>query len=407
MRAVPTDHECCCIPATSEEIMDTINQVEEDLKPEPEPEPQTYTFSISADPSDATIKINGVTQSSITVEKGTTVTYEVSKGLMYTRVTGSYQVNSDYTLEVQLEIDIYIVARTGQNAPVSGGELSFGAAVRSTGSYLQSDAYELVSNVSWLTFSRASSTNYYMTAAPNTGSAREAKVSLYLKEEFWDEYQGNFEYYKELYGVELDFVTITQEAAPEEPLYTFSITTNPDIDEIGGHIYIDNKLRDSISVPKNTEVSYRVEADLYYTIPGTYKVTSDYTLNIDMQAEFYLTPYNYRVEGNPLLSGNETEPDQLKSEAHTYYLEIERHGESAEVPVANLRFELIDPTTASTPSWAQLSNNTQYGDRVDIHFDENNTGTFRSVVVEAYTDFRLGLLNPPILLCSYELKQLG
>lgn len=33
-------HQCCCIPATSDEIIDTINQVEEVLRPEPDLEPE-------------------------------------------------------------------------------------------------------------------------------------------------------------------------------------------------------------------------------------------------------------------------------------------------------------------------------------------------------------------------------
>ena len=208
-RNLPADHVCCCIPATADAIMDTINQVEDQLAPPPA---KTYTFSISADPSDATVKINGTTQSSITVQEGTSVTYEVSKGILYNTVRGSYTVNSDYTLNVHLEVDIELRVRSSSSIPIAGGEITFGVITNSTGSYMNTEAYELVSSDSWLAYSREEGTNYYMTASSNIGDARSAKVSLYLKEEFWDEYQENFEYYKELYGIELDFVTVSQAA---------------------------------------------------------------------------------------------------------------------------------------------------------------------------------------------------
>lgn len=208
-RSLPADHVCCCIPATADEIMDTISQVEEELAPPPV---QNYTFRITADPSDATIKINGTVQSSITVEKGTTVSYEVSKGMLYNTVKGSYRVNSDYTLNVHLEVDIELRIRSSASIPTTGGDVAFGVIVHSTGSYMNAEAYELVSSAPWLTFNRVENTNYYMTSSSNTGDARESRISLYLKEEFWDEYQGQHQYYKELYGVELDFVTVSQAA---------------------------------------------------------------------------------------------------------------------------------------------------------------------------------------------------
>ena len=208
-RNLPAGHVCCCIPATADQIMDTITQVEDQLAPPPA---KTYKFSISADPSDATVKINGTTQSSITVQEGTSVTYEVSKGILYNAVRGSYTVNSDYTLNVHLEVDIELRVRNSASIPTNGGEVTFGVIVHSTGSYMNAEAYDLVSSAPWLSFARVDNTNYYMTASSNTGDARESRISLYLKEEFWDEYQGQHQYYKELYGVELDFVTVSQAA---------------------------------------------------------------------------------------------------------------------------------------------------------------------------------------------------
>lgn len=49
-RSLPADHVCCCIPATADEILDTINQVEEVLAPDiPEPEEPEYADPYSGD----------------------------------------------------------------------------------------------------------------------------------------------------------------------------------------------------------------------------------------------------------------------------------------------------------------------------------------------------------------------
>ena len=61
-----------------------------------------YTFSIVPTPADATVMINGVQQSSVTVSDGTTLTWEVSK-TGYTTQTGSYTINgADHTENVTL-----------------------------------------------------------------------------------------------------------------------------------------------------------------------------------------------------------------------------------------------------------------------------------------------------------------
>ena len=61
-----------------------------------------YTFTIVPTPADATVMINGVQQSSVTVGDGTALTWEVSK-TGYTAQTGSYTINgADHTENVTL-----------------------------------------------------------------------------------------------------------------------------------------------------------------------------------------------------------------------------------------------------------------------------------------------------------------
>lgn len=58
-------------------------------------------FTINPTPANATVKINGTVQNSITVKTGTTVSYEVSAD-GYSTKTGSYKVNDDHTMNIEL-----------------------------------------------------------------------------------------------------------------------------------------------------------------------------------------------------------------------------------------------------------------------------------------------------------------
>lgn len=69
----------------------------------PAPEPVMYTITINPTPSDAEVKLNGVVQSSISVESGSSVSYEVSKD-GYTPKSGSVVADSTKTVDVVQEV---------------------------------------------------------------------------------------------------------------------------------------------------------------------------------------------------------------------------------------------------------------------------------------------------------------
>lgn len=69
----------------------------------PAPEPVMYTITINPTSSDAEVKLNGVVQSSISVESGSSVSYEVSKD-GYTPKSGSVVADSTKTVDVVLEV---------------------------------------------------------------------------------------------------------------------------------------------------------------------------------------------------------------------------------------------------------------------------------------------------------------
>ena len=76
-----------------------------------------YTFTIVPTPADATVMINGVQQSSVTVGDGTTLTWEVSK-TGYTAQTGSYTINgADHTENVTLVEDAFTIRGTATSMP--------------------------------------------------------------------------------------------------------------------------------------------------------------------------------------------------------------------------------------------------------------------------------------------------
>ena len=323
VRSVPAGHTCCCIPATYDEIMETIRQVEEDLKPQAptitgyesltvtysntsyktgntvedneieatmtfkatvtqvwsdgsrkvidvtsqctwsgasqdgvtskgggafdiygrvadgtmiranasytpdtgsplhasgshtydKPSAQMFTLTIVADPSDSQIKIDGTVRSTITVAKGTQVRYEVSHGVLYTRKEGTYTVNSDYTMEVTLTIDVDLVQDTGRLSP-DGGEAKFHVVSRSASSNIDPRCFDWTFAEGWARFSYFGEDGqdiYYAYAevdeAPGDESERTCKVSISANEQWFGENEPNFE---APLGEELDSETIIQ-----------------------------------------------------------------------------------------------------------------------------------------------------------------------------------------------------
>lgn len=77
--------------------------VEGDIVLNPNLDKEQVTFTIEAIPTDCTIRLNGVVRRSITVEKGTLVTWEVSKAGFITK-SGSEVVENSYTLQVSLDV---------------------------------------------------------------------------------------------------------------------------------------------------------------------------------------------------------------------------------------------------------------------------------------------------------------
>ncbi len=72
------------------------------MTPTPTPTPVTGVFTINPNPSDAKVVIDGEERTSVEVDLGTTVSWEVSKD-GYETQSGTYTVTEDYTMDVTLE----------------------------------------------------------------------------------------------------------------------------------------------------------------------------------------------------------------------------------------------------------------------------------------------------------------
>lgn len=81
-----------------------------------DPKPEMVTLTITADPSDAVVKINGEEKSGIEVEKGTSVTYTVEKE-GYKKVEETIVLNENKVIEVTLEAEEKVAPTITSNAP--------------------------------------------------------------------------------------------------------------------------------------------------------------------------------------------------------------------------------------------------------------------------------------------------
>lgn len=76
--------------------------VDKDITLRPELSKEQVTFTVIPIPDDCTVRLNGVTRKSITVDKGSTVTWEVSKNGYITK-SGSEVVQNSITFKVALD----------------------------------------------------------------------------------------------------------------------------------------------------------------------------------------------------------------------------------------------------------------------------------------------------------------
>ena len=265
---------------------------------------QQVTLTIVPTPEDATVKLNGVTQKSITVDYGTEVTYEVSK-TGYDTKTDKVVVNETKSLPITLsktQVTLTITP-TPSNATVIINDVErksitvdYGTkvtyAVSATG-YVSKSGEETVIANKTLPVALVKQ-QVTVTIVPTPADAT-VKIDGEVKSEVTVDYGTEISYevsktgYVSKSGTETVTATKTLTVVLEVQKVTFAITPTPD----DATVLINGTAQTSVSVDYGSEVSWEVSKPGYTTRNGTEVVNKDTTISIELvvkQFTFTITP---------------------------------------------------------------------------------------------------------------------
>ena len=265
---------------------------------------EQVTITIAPTPEDATVKLNGVTQKSITVDYGTEVTYEVSK-TGYDTKTDKVVVNETKSLPITLsktQVTLTITP-TPSNATVIINDVErksitvdYGTkvtyAVSATG-YVSKSGEETVIANKTLPVALVKQ-QVTVTIVPTPADAT-VKIDGEVKSEVTVDYGTEISYevsktgYVSKSGTETVTATKTLTVVLEVQKVTFAITPTPD----DATVLINGTAQTSVSVDYGSEVSWEVSKPGYTTRNGTEVVNKDTTISIELvvkQFTFTITP---------------------------------------------------------------------------------------------------------------------
>lgn len=240
----------------------------------PEKPPQTYTFTINPVPASATVVINGIESDTVVVYKGEQVLWTVSEN-GYTTKMGVQDVEEDTTIEVSLEE--YEEDDPSEDKPV------YTVCVQTE----PSDAYVFINGERENCFSGAEGTVFDYTVQAGGYVPQSGKITVNAD--------------KTVY-VKLEVVP-----EPETPRYTLIINPVP----ASATVIIDGQVRNNITVESGTVVNYSVQAEGYFFQEGSYMVTENYVLDVELEAlPNYAPNYYFTINPTPsdatvVINGNE------------------------------------------------------------------------------------------------------
>ena len=265
---------------------------------------QQVTLTIVPTPEDATVKLNGVAQKSVTVEYGTEVTYEVSK-TGYDTKTAKVVVDETKSLPITLsktQVTLTITP-TPANATVKINDVEQNAitvdygtkvtyAVSATGHVSKSGEETLIANKTLpVALDKQKVT---VTIAPTPADAT-VKIDGEVKSEVTVDYGTEVSYevsktgYVSKSGTETVTATKTLTVILEVQKVTFAITPTP----TDATVTINGTAQKSVSVDYGSEVTWEVSKTGYTTRNGTEVVIKDTTRAIELvikQFTFTITP---------------------------------------------------------------------------------------------------------------------
>ena len=265
---------------------------------------QQVTLTIVPTPEDATVKLNGVVQKSVTVDYGTEVTYEVSK-TGYDTKTDKVVVNETKSLPITLsktQVTLTITP-TPSNATVIINDVErksitvdYGTkvtyAVSATG-YVSKSGEETVIANKTLPVALVKQ-QVTVTIVPTPADAT-VKIDGEVKSEVTVDYGTEISYevsktgYVSKSGTETVTATKTLTVVLEVQKVTFAITPTP----TDATVTINGTAQKSVSVDYGSEVSWEVSKPGYTTRNGTEVVNKDTTIAIELvikQFTFTITP---------------------------------------------------------------------------------------------------------------------
>ena len=265
---------------------------------------QQITITITATPEDATVKLNGVVQKSVTVDYGTEVSYEVSK-TGYVSKSGKIIADKTQTVPVELvkqQVTLTIVP-TPEDATVKlngiaqksvtveyGTEVTY--EVSKTG-YDTKTAKVVVDETKSLPIT-LSKTQVTLTITPTPADAT-VKINDVEQNTITVDYGTKVSYavsatgYVSKSGEETLIANKTLPVALDKQKVTVSIVPTP----ADATVKIDGEVKSEVTVDYGTEVSYEVSKTGYVSKSGTETVTATKTLTVILEVQkvtFAITP---------------------------------------------------------------------------------------------------------------------
>ena len=258
----------------------------------------TATLTISSTPSDAVITINGTVQNSITVTKGTSVTWSVTK-TGYTTQSGTETISTNTTKVITLVITTHTfsITSTPSDATItingtvqSSVTIDYGSSVTwsvvKTGYITQSNTQTITSDTSLsINLISEEAPKYTLIVSPTPTDATvtlngTVQSSINIAEGSIVNWSVSKTGYVTQSGTETVTADKTLTITLVEQTYTFTITATPS----SATIILNSVVRSSISVTTGTVVSWSVSNSGYATQTGTETITADKTNTVTLIA---------------------------------------------------------------------------------------------------------------------------
>ena len=280
------------------------NIVTEDTALSIELEKENYTYCIVPEPSDSTVFINGIEQTSIIVPYKTSVSYSVSR-VGYEAQTGMYQVlgnfshniilqKKNYTFEITSNVEgatIYVNGELAVFPMVAEYGTVMNWSVTADGYTTQSDSTVLTDNIKLnITLVKKIFKVIIQPIPADSTIVIDGVETNYIEAPFMTEFQ--YSVSREGYATKTGAYTIINDwtLSVELDVLQYTLTINPTPEN--AIVTINDTVQNSITVDYGTIVNWSVSATGYETEYGAQKVTEDTVLDILMRLAYFTVTFS-------------------------------------------------------------------------------------------------------------------